>query len=457
MVRNGFAAGRRPFSLSNPHKDYSGEDLIDVFLNRSSALSHAFLNGITANNCFFVRSKLDHAELAESSISNSQFHHVDLATSDLVRASISGCVFERCDFSNGEWRQTSFQDVVFKDCKFNHTTINLCNFSSCKFLGNAGQALDHRSVMYNTFSRCSFEDHVRDRLVLSRNFGLPSAMETHVPASGAATLENICILSSTGAVTVADLAEAIRVECAAPKIRLKKMRLEFISNIVSTLAAELRISPASLIYIEELFLQFARSARDEADFLAAMNAIVNLRNALYDLAVTVLADIRNNQEPCGGVVLRFKGTYSKPQAQAFVDALSEVIFGRPGDITIERIQIGSTIIDTLFSSMATVGAALGALNLLIGQASLTMEKAIKFQKTAQRFFRIKRQWNTRQRAATKIPAILNLASAVPQIEPVRRAVRRNGRTLILFDEPTTATLLPTPKPRKAPKRRRKKI
>lgn len=212
-----YERGRQPFPIAEQAKDYSGRDLINLYLVDTNALTHAFLNGVSIEGCAFVRSRLDHCEMAESSISQTKFEAVELTASDLVRATIDDVEFVACDFSDGDWRQSQFRRVKFTDCVFSHTTINLCSFVECSFSGRSA-SLDHRSTNYNTFAQCVFEHQVSDHLVVSHNFGLPAVPGTQPPAlaMGGVTLEQICVMSSTGSVTVANLSSAIRRECEEP-------------------------------------------------------------------------------------------------------------------------------------------------------------------------------------------------------------------------------------------------
>jgi|ERR1051326_398435 uncharacterized protein YjbI with pentapeptide repeats len=376
MIANWWEAGRTPFLATNEHKDYSGRDFDALYHVDSDTLSHSFLNGASIHNCSFVNVELDHSELAEARISASSFHKVNLSASDFVRTEIDNTKFELCDFSNGDWRETRFVSVRFLNCTFSHTTINLCIFEHCEFAFEDRNGLDHRSINYNTFSKCTFTDTIKDELVLSRNFGLPSpphAQSTFVFGSPT-TIELVCRLSSTGQITVSDIIDAIEQECALQRERLKKIRLEFISNIISTLAKDRRISPTSLVYLEGIFMSLVKSAQDEADFLASMGALVNLRNAVFAIANRAIGMPPSAQAPCESIVLAFRQMYSNDEVAVLANALSEVIFGARGDVRISSVSYGSTIIDYILVSSTTVVSVLAALNLILTQANICLKK-----------------------------------------------------------------------------------
>jgi uncharacterized protein YjbI with pentapeptide repeats len=451
--------GRTPFPLTDGYKDYSGQDLGSHFLAHSNALSHAFLNGVNISDSVFAHARLDHCELAESVVERSTFTEVSLSTTDIVRASVKEVIFDRCDFSNAELRQTRFDAAIFRDCTFSHTTINLCSFSGCQFDGAKPAALDHRSVSYNTFSECVFNQRFSDSLVVSRNFGVPAAIGKSVStlAGAETTLEHVCLLSSSGQVLAADLAHAVENEFAQPKPRLKKLRLEFISNIVSLMSREGRISAASLVYIEGLFSKLARHAVDETDFLAAMNALVNLRNALYDVATRSQTYRSSDETTCYGVSLTFRSAFDLREAEVFANALSEVVFGRPGDITIVAVRSGSTIVECVFSTIATVGTVLGGINLLVSQVHMLVERVEKLRKRITKLTAPPASRSVDKRtAASRVPAILDPSIAVPELVPLRAVVERDGRLLLLFDEPTTVALV-TMLREQGGNRRRKKV
>jgi uncharacterized protein YjbI with pentapeptide repeats len=277
--------GRVRFPIREGDNDYSGEDFVSVYLADSTELTHAFFNGTNMSNAAFVNASLDQCELAEAHCADVVFSNVDFTGSDFVRTTLRRVRFENCAFTNGEWRETEVEDSSFVRCNFSHTTINLCTFARCEFLSGSNASMNHKAINYNTFSRCTFADPIISHHVLSQNFGLPSKQGTAslTGSTPQESLKQICYSSGSGRTRVEDLIRAIEFECDRQKSKPNKFVLEFVSKIVAALAGERRISPSSMTYIEELFSDVAKSATATTNFQAAMNAIISVRNAIYDL------------------------------------------------------------------------------------------------------------------------------------------------------------------------------
>jgi hypothetical protein len=455
MESHWWEQGRQQFPLiADGPRDYAGQDFNAVYLANSDALSHAFLNGVSVVGCAFDNIQLDYCELAESTFSDTKFVNVNLSASDFVRSAITDCTFEACNFSNGEWRQSKFEDVNFVGCDFTHTTINLSSFQNCRFSNELSGSLDRRSISYNTFAVCSFEKPVSDHLVISRNFGLPSlpGISPPTPAHAGMTLEELCVQSSTGLVTARNLIDALHDEGAKPQGRLKKLRLEFISNIIGLLARKGMLSASSLTYVETILVEFAKRATNEVDFMAVMTAVVNVRNALYDVA-TKAANTGSLQDvTCAGIVFRFKAMFNHDEAQTFIDTLSEVVFGRGGDIEIVSVRAGSTWIECVFPILASASTVMGAVNLLLSQSNTTVDKVTQLSGKLIRALRRKRptapQRPTKRptkrrkpKESSRMPAIMNPAIAVPELVTIRAAMQRSGEILVRFDDQVEIRLI----------------
>jgi hypothetical protein len=210
-------------------------------------------------------------------------------------------------------------------------------------------------------------------------------------------------------------------------------------------------------------VNLARDSSDETDFLAAMGALVNVRSALYTAAMRAQGPAART-EPCDGAVLVFKSNFVADETMAFVAALSEVAFGRPGDIRITSLRQGSTVLELAFTSLATVAGLLGALNLLVSQAGTLVRGLTELRKDLKHALASKPSHSARSTSLTqaehkkalppKVPAILNPADAFPQLIYVRRAVERDGDILVMFDEDVEVTLV---RAGQKPKRRRKQV
>ncbi len=436
--------GRHAFPLlAEGPPDYAGQDFNGVYLANSDALSHAFLNGVSVDGCAFANVRLDYCELAESTFGDTKFVNVNLSASDFVRSTIANSTFEGCNFSNGEWRQSKFDNVNFVGCDFTHTTINLSSFQNCRFSNELSGSLDRRSVSYNTFSACSFEKLISDHLVLSRNFGLPShhGISPLAPSHPGMTLEELCVQSGTGLVTARNLIDALHDEGAKPQGRLKKLRLEFISNIIGQLARDGRLSASSLTYTEAILVEFAKRATNEIDFMAVMTAVVNVRNSLYDVATRAANAASLQDETCAGIIFRFKAQFSHDEAQTFVSALSEVIFGKSDDVEIVSVRAGSTWIECVFPFFVSATSVVGAINLLLSQSNTTIDKATKLSDKIMRALQRKRKVASprpkkrrKPKQPSRIPAILNPTIAIPELTTIRIAMQKSGEILVRFDD-----------------------
>jgi len=82
------------------------------------------------------------------------------------------CVFLDCRLDYGEWLESEFINCIFRNSIFNHTTINLTTFHECQFDEVSSVGLADRSVNFNAFNRCEFENNAELDPVIGRNFGI---------------------------------------------------------------------------------------------------------------------------------------------------------------------------------------------------------------------------------------------------------------------------------------------
>jgi Pentapeptide repeats (9 copies) len=445
-MSNWWEGGRTPFPIRDGNNDYSGTDIESVYLVDSTSLTHAFLNGTKIVASAFVNCSLDQVELAESEILDTTFSNVDFSGSDFVRTSLKRAKFENCSFTNGEWRETQFENVSFVRCNFSHTTINLCNFRSCEFLAGSTASMNHRALNYNTFSQCTFADPIASQYVLSNNFGLPTKQRIVVQQRGRSeppSLREICAASGTDEIRTEDIVGAIERECTAQQARSNKLVLEFMSNIISMLAAERRISPASMTYVEELFIEVAQSATSAENFQAAMNAVIGVRNAIYDSVMS-----RKNHDPysqgyCHAVALRYSDTYDREDAIIYGRVLSEIFFGKDDLMRLEKFEVGSTFIEYICGAAIPVATVISVLNLLLIRGSVLIQKSLEI-KEAWKALIGTRQENpivqSDEPVPDKLPAVLRTGAVVPGLVPVRIAIQKNGRAIVRLDERVEITI-----------------
>ncbi len=424
-------------------------DFHDVVLADSDALSHAFLNGTSFRNVAFVNAALDQCEFGESHFQQTVFVKSNLEGADFVRADVTGGLFENCDLTDGEWRESIFKRVTFDGCKFSHTTVNLCTFYECTFSNGSVPGLDYKAVNYNVFTDCAFDQGIASDSVLSRNFGMRPAGQSSalVPSESGLTLEQVCRVSGLGPVKVFDLVRAIENECANFQGRMRKIRFEFISNIVSALAWQKRISPAALLYVERLLASLASTIGDESELRAIMSALIMVRNSLLDRLNQSIDSVRTEPEdPCAGLRIEYISTFSRTDAHAFAQSLDDILTGGRGKVQLSSYQVGSTIMDIdVTAAVCTVASVLMAVNFLLSQAKITVTKIRAIAKEMVRPDAKASRKPRRPKIKNKVPALLFSGRSIPELSRLRRAVQERGRTLVRMDEPAKVEVVLTPR------------
>jgi uncharacterized protein YjbI with pentapeptide repeats len=443
MMAAQWEIGRNPFPLLEGDNDYSGRDFDSVHLHDSKSLSHAFLNGVTIVNSAFLDADLDQCEFGEAQLTKTSFVRCLLDGTDFVRATFSDVLFDECDFTDGEWRESVFTRVKFIRCKFAHTTVNLCSFYDCEFLAGSLDGLDYKAVNYNVFSKCQFDGGILSETVLSRNFGLrpakPSSSVVHF--GDTITLEQVCLVSGARPTRVFDLVRAIEAECANFRGRLKKLRLEFISNIVRLMASERTIAPSSLVYIEGVLSALGSTLLEDGDPQAILSAFITVRNALFDRVNEILLAESSSVGATEKIVLEYYATYSREEGVAIAAALDQLISGGTHAVRLVSVRPGSTIFSIDVSGLiCSAAAALAAINLLLSQATVSVKKlkALKKELTVRKPRAKSRKSVTALKRPT--PALLLSGKQPPELIRLRRAVQESGIILVKLDEPVTGIL-----------------
>jgi uncharacterized protein YjbI with pentapeptide repeats len=435
--------GRAPFPLKDEDNDYSGLDFDSIYLIESKALSHAFLNGTSITNSVFAQVALDQCEFGEAQITQSSFVDALLDGADFVRTTMSDGSFENCDLTDGEWRESTFCNVQFVGCKFSHTTVNLCKFVRCQFDAASVEGLDYKAVNYNVFSDCSFQKGITNESVLARNFGLKSAKASvALVVSSAVTLEQLCRISGSRRVTTQELVEAVEHECAAFHGRLKQVRLEFISNLIAALATEQRISPASLLHIENIFTRAARVALEHGDIQVLLLVIVNVRNAFIIQVNRVLEyDSPELRGICNEISIKFQDSYSKKEAIAWAAALDQILADGRGKVLLSSFKAGSTILGfDLSELLCSAVTAWAAVNLLLSYATVSIKRVRGLKRELKKFRGSSRAPKRRRKTQNQIASLLWSNRSPREVLRLRTAVARNGDILVHFDVPAQLEL-----------------
>jgi hypothetical protein len=376
--------------------------------------------------------------LAEIEITNSYFQGNDFTGSSFIGSRVENSTFERCNFTDGEWRLSRFAAVKFVDCDFNYTTVNLCDFDRCVFTGENSKRLFGRSVNYNVFTRSEFARAATDEAVLASNFGMrgPGLHKAIALHGEGVSLEEVCLASASGAIRVVDLTGAIENEFLRTRQqRLKKLRLEFISNILSGLVRANRISATSLAYVENLFATLARSALREAEILAAMTALLNIRSLMYD--VSSRGESAESEEGlCVGLSVKYADTYSRTDIDHLREILGELACGSDRAFALSHFETGSTSAGFVTTIAMDVGAVIVAVNFALQQADVTLRHSQKFVKNWKKLLsqiRPKLKAKSRKGHASRVPALRRTGPVTPELAALSEAVARHGRTAVLLE------------------------
>jgi hypothetical protein len=396
---------------------------------------------------------MDHCEFAEAEFTDVCMKFINVSGSDFVGTRFEDVVFEDCDFTSGEWRASQFTRVQFIRCTFKFTTINLCVFDDCSFCEQSTVELDHTAVNYNVFSRTSFNSVIRSDDVLSNNFGLPGNRQRPllVLQGSENTLESMCLSCANGHISVPVFVESIENEFNVfSQTRLKKLKLEFISNIISSLARNGNISASSMIYIENLLYDLARSVKNEADLRTVMSAIVIIRNALFDLEIQ-LAESRRGYEidSFDHIIIRYEKSFSMDDAKELAEVLSYIAAQNSHVFVVTEVIQGSTLIKiSNVKGLVKVFSIIIAIQHIIGQATITIKQGTQFVRSVTEFRgAISECVSTPMVPANypvslqkeKIRSILN-GPVASSYEPVRKVVAEKGKGILRFDEKATAVI-----------------
>jgi hypothetical protein len=222
---------------------------------------------------------------------------------------------------------------------------------------------------------------------------------------------------------------------------MKKLRLEFISNLIRMLASEKRLAPSSLVYIETMISDLAKSAIDEGDSRAILSAFITVRNTLFERLNAILDEAGASTELCRRAVVKFGGSYSNDEGVEFTRALDEILTNGNGKVVLRSVEPGSTLIDIdLSAAICSVAAAIAALNMLISQATILIKRTKALKRAV---IGRKRQPKAPKRNTSVMqinPAVLFSGNQPNELMSLRKAVRERGRVLVRMDEPAEIEL-----------------
>jgi Pentapeptide repeats (9 copies) len=449
MDLNDLRQGKVRLDVADYAADLSGKDFENIFLEATQSLSHSFLNGVSFHSSVFLGGPIDQTELAETEILDCVFIDTDFNGSSFIGAKVANSKFVNCNFTDGEWRQSQFTDVLFESCNFNYTTINLCVFDNCTFTGEGSKRIDNRSVNYNVFIRNRFEFAVKDDVVRASNFGLRSedSGKALAGADKRTSLEEYCVKSSFGNASVAELIDAIQNEfIRSHQARLRLLRLEFVSNIITGLTRTSKISATSLAYLEMLFATIARSARNENELMSAMSSLINIRNLLIGASEFIpLQHSEYAGDLCRGLNIRYERTFTRKDAKDLSGILGYFARGDVNAFKLRKFTTGSSIIDLITNQALSVGAALLAINYTLQQANVTFKRVRILRRNASKLFDAISGKGELNKARKKSRAIRALAlqrsgAVTKEISALKKIVQTYGYKVVLLDDRAKVTI-----------------
>jgi hypothetical protein len=295
------------------------------------------------------------------------------------------------------------------------------------------------AVYFNTFSQCDFAQPTGDNNFSGRNFGVPTAVSSSTyltPDLRELTIEQVCLLNNIGKLRVIELVSAVENLCSLLQQGPHRLNstLAFFSRIIRIMTEERRISATSLTYLEGTISHLASIVDDQDLFTTAMAAIVEIRSALFAIVSEESAAASDVTDGFLSITIVFSETYPHRQVHIFSKTLAEVSGIPASELPIKSIREGSTIIELASGAVVSTGGLLLALNFVLRQARVTIERLAELKRAVKQL----RQAGTqvaRPRAQRRVPSIMKTGPVSPELTPVRNAVRRYGKALVEMDEP----------------------
>ncbi|MBF0247541.1 MAG: pentapeptide repeat-containing protein [Alphaproteobacteria bacterium] len=428
-------SGRSQFLHEEGKRDYSGEDFESIYFGMSPSLNYSYFNGIQAIDCAFDSTDISNVEMAESYIHNCYMNNVNISGTDFVGSRFNNVKFVNCTFLGGEWRDTLFTECTFKNCDLTHTTINLCVFEFCEFCPESSAHLEQLSINYNTFLRSEITRTIENDVVLSRNFALPSAQKGRALASKGQgiTLEHVCLASAYGDFNIESLATAVERELLdSNQRRMRKLRFEFITNIISQLATQRMISAASLVYIEGMFTYFAKTVHENADLSIAMSALMAIRNAIYE-ATQIEDELTDNLANCPSLEVAYETDLDEDDANNLAHLLTCAIAIDGVKVRLQSVRKGSVIMDYIITGAVQVSAVLFAVNFALAQATKTFSRISELKESVITVASPPQPRRQQHRIRDKLPALERNGGLATEMEPARKAVQQIGIRITRLD------------------------
>jgi hypothetical protein len=253
----------------------------------------------------------------------------------------------------------------------------------------------------------------------------------------------VCLKSSSAQTVVSELVDAIEREFRPANVhRLRHMRLEFISNIIAALARTNGMSALSLTYLETFFLSVARDAVSEADVLASMSVVLNIRSLLFDFMRQPPGYAELAEFQCQAIEIRYERVYEQSDALELAKILGELTNGDPDTFAVSRFAHGSTIIELVAMQIVSVGAALTALNFVLRQLNTSLLHAQKIRRNATKLLSTapKAAKKRRKKTASRVQTLQQSAAVSKEASLLRQAVSAHGYQVVLLDDEAETTV-----------------
>jgi hypothetical protein len=220
------------------------------------------------------------------------------------------------------------------------------------------------------------------------------------------------------------------------------MRLEFISNIIAALAKTNGMSATSLTYLETIFLAVAKDAMSEADALAAMSVVLNIRSLLFDFMKHSAIDSELADFQCQAIEIRYERTYSQSDALELAKILGELTNGDPDTFVVSRFAHGSTLIELIAMQIVSVGAALTALNFVLRQVNTTLLRAQQIRKNTTKLLSAapKPTKRRQKKNVSHIQTLQRSGAVSKEASLLRQAVSAHGYHVVLMDDEAETTV-----------------
>jgi uncharacterized protein YjbI with pentapeptide repeats len=429
-----------PFLLDRPGNDFSGIDILERAFS-GMEIRKSYFNGCSFSKCDFNGVDFAFSEFSETSFKDCIFEKVDFTNCDFIGALLVDCRFADCSFKNGEWRNSKLLGCEFDHCSFDHTTLTLNEFVGCSVDVSSSKSMEHNSVYQNTFTNGTFAVGFSSERFVSKNYGAPSQAGPRLQALTGVRLglEDLCFLRSKGAVS----ALAIYDGCSATLKRLgdferlRSSTIEFIRLILRSAVASKAVSAATLLSIEFTVSAVASEVDDSAVFGQIMKLVIEIRTLVFDLADSFDSeDTGDDSWQVRTIAISFEEVFSRDRADELIKALHVVARCSEAMLQIVSFRHGSTIIEVVVSGVLIVLPLMKAINLILGQAIITVERSQKLKKllTKKRPNQSANSLVSRKRVATKrASSILSDKTTFPELNATRVVVAETESRLVQLD------------------------